>query len=86
MCYLTYSFQPWTIKCLYSQHKINITEQLLLAEIVSFILEMVKRVILFTKEILEIFQYNSWPKLFDMEEDFTIYIGKTKNNDETLAG
>ena len=63
------------MKYLYSGRKINITEAM--AEILSFILEMVKIVILFNKEILEVFQYNPWPKLFDME-DYTIYVVNLK--------
>lgn len=34
--------------------------------------------------MLEIFQYNSWSKLFDMEEDYTVYIDDTESNDEVL--
>lgn len=57
-----------------------------LAEISPSVLDMVKRVIFFTEKILEIFRYDSWPKFFDMEEDYIIYIDESENNDESVIG
>lgn len=31
-------------------------------------------------------QYDSWPKLFDMEEDCIIYIDESGNNTENVIG
>lgn len=50
-----------------------------LAEISPSVLDMVKRAIFFTEKILEIFRYDSWPKFFDMEEDYIIYIDESEN-------